>query len=112
MNEQVYWIVKLTKPNGVVGYMNFNHDVTTSFKYVATFLTKERAICEVANHIKNTSINNTQVKCWLKNKAKISYVQLLMKIKEEINEFLKDEGCPDVMCKDCTRIVELRNLDW
>lgn len=80
--EQIYWIVKLTKPDGEVGYMNFNHDVTTSFKYVATFLTKEQAICDVVKHTKNTSRNSTQVKYWLKDKAEISYVQLSMCVKE------------------------------
>lgn len=80
--EQIYWIVKLTKPDGEVGYMNFNHDVTTSFKYVATFLTKEQAIRDVAMHTKNTSRNSTQVKYWLKDKAEISYVQLSMCVKE------------------------------
>lgn len=79
--EQIYWIVKLTKPNGEVGYMNFNHDITTSFKYVATFLTKEQAITDIARHTKNTSRNNTRVKYWLKDKAEISYVKLSMSIK-------------------------------
>ena len=41
MSEQIYWIVRLTKPDGEVGYMNFNHDITTSFKYVAAFRSKE-----------------------------------------------------------------------
>ena len=82
IEEQIYWIVKLTKPNGEVGYMNFNHDITNSFKYVATFLTKEQAICDIARHTKNTSRNSTQVKYWLKDKAEISYVQLFMSVKD------------------------------
>lgn len=82
MGEQIYWIVKLTKPNGEVGYMNFNYDVTRSFKYVATFVKLEHAICDVTRHIKNTCRNNTQVKYWLKDKAEISYVRLSMSVKE------------------------------
>lgn len=82
MNEQIYWIVKLTKPNGEVGYMNFNNDITNSFKYVATFLTKEQAIYDIARHTKNTSRNSTQVKLWLKDRAEINYVQLSMSVKD------------------------------
>ena len=80
--KQEYWIIKLTMPDGNVGYVNFNYDITTSLKYVATWYEKNQAIADLARHTKNLSRNSTQVKRWLKEGATVDYVKLIMEVKE------------------------------
>ena len=80
--KQEFWIIRLTMPDGNVGYMNFKHDVTTNLKYVATWFERGHAIADLSRHIKNTSCNNSEVKYWIREGAKVDYVKLIMEVKE------------------------------
>lgn len=80
--KQEFWIIKLTMSDGNVGYVDYNYDITRSFKYVATWLERNHAFDDLQKHIKNLSRNSTQVKRWLKDGAKVDYVKLIMEVKE------------------------------
>lgn len=112
MNEQIYWVVKLTKPDGEVGFMNFNHDVTTSFKYVATFQNEQQAKADVARHMANVSHKNTQFKYWINDGAEVRFARLSMSLideEAEIERALKEcieKGFRSIPIEERIKILE------
>ena len=79
MREE-YWIVRLKKPNGEIGYMNFKNDITNCLKYVATFSSEDQCNHALDNIPKSPF--NSQVKRWLKEGATVEYTKLVLEVQD------------------------------
>jgi hypothetical protein len=79
MREE-YWIVRLKKPNGETGYMNFKNDITNCLKYVATFSSEDQCSRALENIPKSPF--NSQAKRWLKEGAAVEHAKLVLEVQD------------------------------